>query len=108
LINSIRDIDEGKADITFPQCLHGINDITVSFKNCIIFNEVIQGNVWRIPLWQRGIEGDFINKCFTIIMIDKISPNPSLPKRGIKKSLPKGNKRRAYFKVYPQKCLKKL
>ena len=33
------------------------------------------------PLWQRGMEGDFKNICLFIIY--KISPNPSLPKRGI-------------------------
>jgi hypothetical protein len=29
----------------------------------------------KIPLWQRGNKGDFIN-------IGKISPRPSFPKRG--------------------------
>ncbi len=35
-----------------------------------------------IPLWKRGMEGDFKNKCF--LMIYKISPHPSLLKRGRK------------------------
>src|SRR4030066_1890562 len=30
------------------------------------------------PLWQRGIEGDFLNKS----ILHKISPYPSFPKRG--------------------------
>jgi hypothetical protein len=31
-----------------------------------------------IPLWQRGIEGDFKNMTYP----EKISPHPPLPKRG--------------------------
>ena len=34
------------------------------------------------PLWKRGIKGDFKNKSL-LFMIHKISPDPSLPKRGI-------------------------
>jgi hypothetical protein len=34
---------------------------------------MLQRTVWRIPLWKRGMKGDLINK---------ISPNPSLLKRG--------------------------
>jgi len=45
----------------------------------------------------KGDEGGFHD--IEIFMIDKISTNPSLPREG--------NKRRAYFKVYPQKYLKK-
>jgi hypothetical protein len=34
-----------------------------------------------LPLWQRGMEGDFKNIC--LFIIHKISPCPSFPKRGI-------------------------
>jgi hypothetical protein len=34
--------------------------------------------LYIFPLWKRGIEGDFLNKA----MLHKISPYPSLPKRG--------------------------
>jgi hypothetical protein len=37
-----------------------------------------------LPLWQRGMEGDFKNIC--LFIIHKISPNPSFPKRGIRKA----------------------
>jgi hypothetical protein len=34
-----------------------------------------------LPLWQRGVEGDFKDIC--LFIIHKISPCPSFPKRGI-------------------------
>jgi hypothetical protein len=34
-----------------------------------------------LPLWQRGMEGDFKDIC--LFIIHKISPCPSFPKRGI-------------------------
>ncbi len=34
-----------------------------------------------LPLWQRGMEGDFKDIC--LFIIHKISPYPSFPKRGI-------------------------
>jgi hypothetical protein len=34
-----------------------------------------------LPLWQRGMEGDFKDIC--LFIIHKISPRPSFPKRGI-------------------------
>jgi hypothetical protein len=50
------------------------------------------------PPLAKGDEGGFSDReDMEIFMIDKISPNPSLLKRGI----------RVYFKVYPQKCLEK-
>jgi hypothetical protein len=34
-----------------------------------------------LPLWQRGMEGDFKDTC--LFIIHKISPCPSFPKRGM-------------------------
>jgi len=46
------------------------------------------GTIFIIPLWQRGMEGDFMNAwfLFELPIIYKISPHPSLLKRGEKKT----------------------
>jgi len=41
----------------------------------------------NFPLWKRGMKGDFY-KVTESLLINKISPNPSLPKRGIEKEVP--------------------
>jgi hypothetical protein len=49
--------------------------ITVNFAITNL-NFIVIPQLWgKIPLWQRGNKGDFIN-------IGKISPRPSFPKRG--------------------------
>jgi hypothetical protein len=54
------------------------DDVTDMFIEDFIRDhiKVVTRQLWgKIPLWQRGNKGDFIN-------IGKISPRPSFPKRG--------------------------
>jgi len=54
-------------------------DIGITFIFCTICHSRLSGIFPCIfPLWQRGIEGDFLNKS----ILHKISPYPSLEKRG--------------------------
>src|SRR4030043_275523 len=54
-------------------------DIGITFIFCTICLSSLSGIFPCIfPLWQRGIEGDFLNKS----ILHKISPYPSFPKRG--------------------------